>query len=423
MAAQPLAMGTVGLGGYAGGIVSVLESVSDPANANVIRAGAHNCVKLVAACEPDQITHAAKIADLKAKGIPVYASFDELLNAPIEGLWIPLPIDLHRPFTEKALAAGKAVICEKPAAGCIDDVDAMIAARDRHKLPTLIGFQDVYDPVTPPSKRAILDGRIGKITHATVHACWPRGSVYYNRSNWAAKFKRGNSWVMDSPANNALAHYINIALFLMGPTMETSAQPVKVEAELYRVNPIENYDTCALRLTLDTGATLLVLFTHACETVAHPVIQLHGSSGSLIRNNESATVRDAKASPILSMTRGGDARLDALKAFAQLVRAAKAGQPAPKMDTLVATLEVARAHMLAICGASEASAITTIGAAHFKEVVDGNNTLRVVHGINELWEECVKRNQLPHESGLAKWTAPAGTKDLRGYKHFAGPKI
>ena len=421
-ASKPLAMGTVGLGGYAGGIASVLQQISNPEHPAVVRAGAHDCVKFVAACEPDQVTHAEKIAELKAKGIPVYASFDELLQSPIEGVWIPLPIDLHRPFTEKALAAGKAVICEKPAAGCIDDVDAMIAARDKYKLPTLIGFQDVYDPVTPPSKRAILDGQIGKISHATVHACWPRGSVYYNRSNWAAKFKRGGTWVMDSPANNALAHYVNIALFLLGETMETSAQPVKVEAELYRANPIENYDTCALRLTLDTGATLLVLFTHACDTTAHPVIQLHGSKGSLIRNNESSTIRDASGNVLLAMQRGGDTRMDALKAFAKLVRANQAGEPA-KLDSLVATLEVARAHAVAVCGASEASAIHTIGSEHFKETTADGNTLRAVHGINELWEQCIACNQLPHETGLAKWTKIAGVKDLRGYKHFAGPKV
>src|SRR5829696_1805709 len=80
-------------------------------------------------------------------------SYAELLDLPIDAVWLPLPIHLHRPYTERALAAGKAVLCEKPAAGCVDDVDAMIAARDASGRGVLIGFQDVYQPCVIQLKR------------------------------------------------------------------------------------------------------------------------------------------------------------------------------------------------------------------------------------------------------------------------------
>ena len=67
--------------------------------------------------------------ELKALGVQTARTFEQLLELDIDAVWLPLPIDLHRPFTETALAAGKAVMCEKPAAGSVDDVDAMIAAR------------------------------------------------------------------------------------------------------------------------------------------------------------------------------------------------------------------------------------------------------------------------------------------------------
>jgi hypothetical protein len=153
------------------------------------------------------------------------------------------------------------------------------------------------------------------------------------------------------------------------------------------------------------------------------VIQIHGTDGTLVRNNESSTVRDASGKALQALTRGGDNRFEALKAFAKLVHAANDGAPAPKLDTLIATLEVARAHALVVSGASEASAITTVDRSFITETTTDGNTLRVIGGINELWDQCIARNQLPHETGLAKWTKPAGAKNLQGYRHFAGPKM
>jgi predicted dehydrogenase len=406
---QPVVFGSVGLGGYARPICDMLVGE------NKSGAAAAPAVRYAAVAEPDHTTHAEIIAKLRGEGIKVFERVEDLLALPeVEAVWLPLPIDLHRPFTEKALAAGKAVMCEKPAAGSIDDVDAMIAARDRAKLPVAIGYQDVYDATTAPTKRRLLAGEIGRIKHATVHACWPRTDLYFTRADWAGRFKRNGTWVMDSPANNALAHYVNIPLFLMGPTAETSAQPVAVEAELYRANPIENYDTISMKITLDTGATLLVLFTHACEQTLHPEIVLTGEKGKFTRTMERVTFETAKGPEVIE--RKGDARLAALYRFAKAVR----GQDDPA--TLLATLEVARAPLAAVNGASEASAIYDIPAASRRVIDAFGGKLTTVPGIEPAFVACAAENQMLHESGRVSWSHPAGEKDLRNYKHFAGPR-
>ena len=52
-------------------------------------------------------------------------------------------------------------------------------------------------------------------------------------------------------------------LFLTGSRIDRSAEPVSISAEVYRANPIEMFDTCALRVKTDSNAELLFYATHA----------------------------------------------------------------------------------------------------------------------------------------------------------------
>jgi hypothetical protein len=166
-------------------------------------------------------------------------------------------------------------------------------------------------------------------------ACWPRGDQYYGRNDWAGAIQRDGLWTMDSPASNALAHFINVALFFAGPTPETSATPVAVEAELYRARRIENYDTCSLRLHLPGGVPLLVIFTHACQQGTHPVLTIHGAKGR-VHWGFAGDIRAESADGKLLRTFPRDDRKfrNIVYRFTRLLR----GLPTPEIA--LATLEV-----------------------------------------------------------------------------------
>src|SRR5512136_2114747 len=66
-------------------------------------------------------------------GIPrALGSYEALLNDPeIDVVYISLPNSMHAEWTIRAVAAGKHVLCEKPLAISVEEVDAVEAAARR----------------------------------------------------------------------------------------------------------------------------------------------------------------------------------------------------------------------------------------------------------------------------------------------------
>lgn len=401
--------GLAGLGGYAGGVCDTL-----------LEEGAleQPLVKLHAVCEPNQAGHADRITRLRQQGIRVFARYEDLLSEPIEAVWLPLPIQLHRPFTEQALRAGKAVICEKPAAGCIDDVDAMIAAQRKAGLLVAIGFQDIFAPHALELKRRLLSGRIGRPTSATLLVCWPRGDEYYSRNAWAGALRREGAWVLDSPVNNAAAHYLNLALFLLGGDEESAAEPHSVAAELYRARPIENFDTVSMRLMLRGDLPLTVLMTHACRTTIHPRLTITGTGGvAELTMFEHAILRSTASGQAEVIQLERDNRRHVPRALARRLR----GQ---RPDGAIATLETSRPHALAVSGASQAVAVRDVPDEFVAPgVSDSGSSVLAIRDIESILHRCAAEAKMLSElpAGAVPWSAPAGQIDLRGYSHFAGP--
>ncbi len=93
-----------------------------------------------------------------------FDSYDALLADPdIDVVYIPLPNAMHADWVVKAADAGKHVLCEKPLATSLEDVDRIIAARDRNNVVIAEAFMYLHHPRTKLVKRMIDDGEIGKL--------------------------------------------------------------------------------------------------------------------------------------------------------------------------------------------------------------------------------------------------------------------
>ena len=101
----------------------------------------------------------------REKKIPhAYGSYDALLADPdIDVIYNPLPNHLHAEWTIKAVEAGKHVLCEKPLALSLDEVDAMQAAARKHGRVVAEAFMYRHHPQTLKVQEMVKDGSLGTV--------------------------------------------------------------------------------------------------------------------------------------------------------------------------------------------------------------------------------------------------------------------
>jgi predicted dehydrogenase len=93
-----------------------------------------------------------------------YGSYEELLADPqIEAIYNPLPNELHVEWTEKALAAGKPVLCEKPIALTAEEAARLIAARASSGKLVAEAFMVRFHPQWRRVRELLRSGAIGDV--------------------------------------------------------------------------------------------------------------------------------------------------------------------------------------------------------------------------------------------------------------------
>jgi len=94
----------------------------------------------------------------------LHDSYEGLLAAPdVDAVYIPLPNTMHVEWTQRAVAAGKHVLCEKPLAMRAHEIDGLIEARDRSGLVVGEAFMVAHHPQWEHVRSLIASGRIGRL--------------------------------------------------------------------------------------------------------------------------------------------------------------------------------------------------------------------------------------------------------------------
>jgi myo-inositol 2-dehydrogenase/D-chiro-inositol 1-dehydrogenase len=142
---SPLRLGVAGLG-------AVAQSVHLPLLARL-----PDRFRIAAVCDLSLATREA-VGD--RYGVPATArhgSLDEMLDAGgLDGLVI-LTSGSHASAAAMGLEAGLAVLCEKPLAFTLAEIDQLAAVRDRTEGRLLLGYMKSYDPAVQEARRVLDD--------------------------------------------------------------------------------------------------------------------------------------------------------------------------------------------------------------------------------------------------------------------------
>ncbi|MBI1297088.1 gfo/Idh/MocA family oxidoreductase [bacterium] len=397
MSQTTLTVGLVGVGGYGGNYARQLLTPTAERNA-----------QLVGVVDPfAQSTPAWPY--LQERQIPSYGDVGELYaEQQPDLLIIASPTHHHMPQTRFALSKGSHVLCEKPLAATVQDGLETLAVEKQSGRFVAIGYNWSFTPPILQLKEDIRSGLLGAPIRLSSLTLWPRWQVYYTRNRWAGHIHSADGdWVLDSPLNNATAHHLHNMLFLLGDEMDQSAFPVQVEAERYRANPIENYDTVAMRAHLADGVEIFFFTAHPVKDELGPIFRFEF---------EDATVTySGRESEIVAQFHDGRVR--------------SYGNPETDAHSIKLDhcLNAIRRGTSPVCGIEAALAQTLCmnGVQESGEIVDFPPQLLyveedqgIIEGLPSLFFDCYQRGLLPSERGDVPWASAGEIIDLSDYTHF-----
>ena len=179
---------------------------------NHIEAAKNNNLDFVAMCDilPDAMKENAY--KLALDNVKQYVDYKEMLaKEEPELVAIATESGKHASIALDCISSGCNIIIEKPIALSIADADAIIRAGKEKGVVVCANHQNRFNKSVQYIRKALEDGRFGKLSHGAAHVRWNRGKSYYEQASWRGTWAQDGGCLM-----NQCIHNIDLLRWMMG---------------------------------------------------------------------------------------------------------------------------------------------------------------------------------------------------------------
>ncbi len=295
-------------------------------------------IRLVAVCDVD----AVRAADAAGRwGVPGFTEVRELLEVlRPDVVHVTTPHSQHVAVALLALAAGAAVLTEKPVGHTVASAQRLRSAAALSSSKVGVVFQNRYNPTSIALRDALAAGRIGPVLGARAAVWWTRTPAYYAAAPWRGRWAEAGGGVL---INQAI-HTLDLLLWLLGEPVsvrgraDTLALPASVEVE----------DTATIVLEHPHGVRSTFFATNTHVRNDDVELEVTGRDGTLrLGGGEAALVTGARTTLLATDAQAGGERSYWGRGHALLIDDFHAGLRAPEPfwigpDAGIAPLRVLR---------------------------------------------------------------------------------
>lgn len=255
----------VGFGLYGAGLVA-------PFHAKALQASEKGRLVAVAArrAEPRE-----KLA--AEYGCKAYATLEEMLQDPeVEVVNILTPNNVHYEQVLSCARAGRHVLVEKPPAMSLREIDSMEAECRKAGVKLGVVLQCRVRKPIQAMKRALQEGRFGRLLHADTFMKWYRAEDYYFMNPWRSQRRAGAGVTIQHAF-----HYIDLLQYLAGPVKRVYARMTNL------THPrVDLEDTLLAIVDYENGAQGVVEASTALYPGTDLRVEINGENGTAIMVGE-----------------------------------------------------------------------------------------------------------------------------------------
>ena len=204
------------------------------------------------------------------QGTSVAASAEAIFaDASVDAVLIASATETHVDYIEQAVAANKAILCEKPIDLSLERVNRCAANIAGSSVPIMLGFNRRFDPGHRAARQALLDGEIGALRQVIITSRDPAMAPPEYIAESGGLFR------------DMTIHDFDLARFMLGsePVEIFAAGARLVEPEL--MHKLDDYDSAMVIMRAADGSICHINNSRSAVYGYDQRVELLGASGML----------------------------------------------------------------------------------------------------------------------------------------------